>query len=233
MASSANKGEQGRALAAELVGQVALLRKRRGPALAVVLLRILLGFAFLPAGLKKLIGEPFTDPANVGVFHEFLHAFFATGFFYRFVGGVQLVASLLMMTQRFAFAGELVFLPVLGAIFVFCWATGVVPTAIVVTLMSAGLVLLLLWEAPRLLASRPGEWLAPAESDSPVDLKLWGRAGGLVWLLYPLLSALGGGIYRPRGLDFAEPGFWITPGLVLILLVAARIEQRTRRSRAG
>lgn len=212
-----------------LVARIGRLRHQRGPALAVVLLRILLGFAFLPAGLKKLIGEPFTDPANAGAFHEFLHAFLATGGFYRFVGAVQLLASLLLMTQWFAFLGALLFLPVLVAILVFCWATGVVPTAVVVTLMCGALALLLLWEAPRLLFSVEGQWLAPREKPDPVDLRVWSVAGLAVWLLFPLLSALGGEIYRPRGLDFAEPGFWITPGLVLVLVIAAGIERAIRR----
>src|SRR5689334_12862731 len=69
---------------------VAWLRQRRWAHLAVVNLRILIGFAFLPAGLKKILGEPFTDPGNRGPFHEFLHAFHATGHFYTFVGVVQL-----------------------------------------------------------------------------------------------------------------------------------------------
>lgn len=42
--------------------------------LAVVNLRYLIGFAFVPAGLKKVLDQPFTDPANHGRFHDFLHA---------------------------------------------------------------------------------------------------------------------------------------------------------------
>ncbi|WP_437573857.1 hypothetical protein [Sorangium sp. So ce887] len=117
---------------------VAWFRQRRWAHLAVVNLRILIGFAFLPAGLKKILGEPFTNPGNRGPFHEFLQAFHATGHFYTFVGVVQPVAATLLMTQRFATAGAFMALPVTGAILAFCWSTAVVPAASVVTLMFAG-----------------------------------------------------------------------------------------------
>ena len=78
------------------------LRQKRWLHISVIVLRIVIGFAFLPAGLKKVLGEPFTDPTNTGPFHEFLHAFHGTGFFYSFVGAVQLLAAILMMTQRYA-----------------------------------------------------------------------------------------------------------------------------------
>ena len=70
------------------------LRSLRAIHFFVAWLRIAIGFAFLPAGLKKILGQPFTDPSFQGRFHEFLHAFHATGFFYKFVGGVQLVAAI-------------------------------------------------------------------------------------------------------------------------------------------
>ena len=114
----------------------------------VIVLRYLIGFAFLPAGLKKVLGQPFTDPANSGRFHDFLHAFHATGGFYRFVGVVQLTAAALLLTQRFALLGALLALPVITAIAAFCWSTGVVPTAVVATLMMLGTAALVVWDLP-------------------------------------------------------------------------------------
>ena len=101
------------------------LRRTRWATLCIVNLRILIGFAFLPAALKKILDQPFTDPANTGRFHDFLHAFHATGWFYTFVGVCQLVAAVLLCTQRFALLGAIVAFPVLTAITAFCWSTGV------------------------------------------------------------------------------------------------------------
>src|SRR5688500_3998399 len=106
-------------------------RAARWSNLAVVNLRFLIGFAFVPAGLKKVLGQPFTDPHNTGAFHDFLHAFHATGFFYRFVGALQLTVALLLFTQRFARWGAYLALPIITAIMVFCWSTRVYPTATV------------------------------------------------------------------------------------------------------
>ena len=82
------------------------LHARRWSHLAVANLRILLGFAFVPAGLKKVLYQPFTDPQNTGAFHDFLYAFYATGAFYTFVGGIQLIIAVLLMTQTFATLGN-------------------------------------------------------------------------------------------------------------------------------
>src|SRR5512139_2368927 len=98
------------------------LRRKRWAHLVVVNLRILIGFAFLPAALKKILDQPFTDPANTGRFHDFLDAFHATGWFYQFVGVAQLCAAVLLCTQRFALAGAFVALPILTAITAFCWS---------------------------------------------------------------------------------------------------------------
>ncbi|HLL23075.1 MAG TPA: hypothetical protein VK427_13135, partial [Kofleriaceae bacterium] len=129
---------------------IASLRRARWANLAVVNLRFLIGFAFLPAALKKISGQPFTDPSNQGRFHDFLHAFYATGWFYGFVGVMQLVAAVLLYTQRFALVGALVALPILTTITAFCWSTGVYPTASIATLMWLGTLGLLIWDHARL-----------------------------------------------------------------------------------
>lgn len=187
---------------------------------AVILLRYLIGFAFLPAGLKKVLGQPFTDPANSGRFHDFLHAFHATGGFYRFVGVVQLVAAALLLTQRFALAGALLVLPVITAITVFCWSTGVVPTAVVATLMMMGTVALVMWDYER--------W-RPAPAREPVSPWTW--AGVAILAVYLLATLLNGAIYRPRGVDLGEPSFWLLVAVPLIPLATLIMVRRRARRR--
>jgi hypothetical protein len=114
------------------------LHQRRRATLSEIGQRILIGFAFLPAGLKKSLGQPYADPANHGRFHDFLHAFRETGGFYQSVGALQLLAATLLMTQRFSALGAFVGQPILTAIGAFCWSTAGIPTTTEVTLMWLG-----------------------------------------------------------------------------------------------
>jgi uncharacterized membrane protein YphA (DoxX/SURF4 family) len=189
--------------------------------LAVVNLRFLIGFAFVPAGLKKVLGQPFTDPGYTGPFHEFLHAFHATGGFYRFVGVLQLVAAVLLLTQRHARWGALLALPIITAIMVFCWSTHVYPTAIVATLIFLGVVALAAWDA------RPGP--------TRVVVEIWQLCGAAILALYLAACALTGEVYRPRGAEWRAPAYYALVAMPLLPLVAWLIERRRwlTRSSAG
>lgn len=205
-------------------------RRSRPIAVAIANLRILIGFAFVPAGLKKLLGQPFTDAANYGRFHDFLHAFLATGVFYRFVGAMQLVIALLLMTQHFAPLGAALALPVITAIAVFCWSTQVVPTAAVATMMWLGTLALLLWDYPRWMAivarssARRTVDVRPVEAQ--IDERLWGRCGLGVVLLYLALCVGMGEVYRPRHVNPNEAAFYIFPAILALPLATFAFEQR-------
>ena len=212
---------------------VARLRTYRLAHLAVANLRILLGFAFVPSGLKKVLYQPFTDPQNSGTFHEFLHAFYATGVFYQFVGAVQLLVATLLMTQTFATLGALMALPIITCILVFCWSTGVVPTAIVVTLMFCATVALVLWDFDRWLpVLRPEVATASPQEAAmpPIDPRLWRACGAGILGFYGLTCLVYGGVYRPKGVDFGNPAFYVLPLILLFPIVTLLLEQR-RRSR--
>lgn len=211
---------------------IASLHRRRWSQLLVVNLRILLGFAFVPAGLKKVLYQPFTDPQNTGTFHEFLHAFYATGLFYQFVGGVQLLAAILLMTQTLASLGALMALPVITCITVFCWSTGVVPTAIVATLMLAGTVALVVWDLDRWLPALQLQRLGTASNDPadtpPIDLALWRVCGAGILAFYGLTCLVNGGVYRPKGVDLGNPSFYILLLIPLFPVVTLLVERRRR-----
>ncbi len=203
------------------------LRGARWANLCVINLRILIGFAFLPAALKKLLDQPFTDPSNSGPFHDFLDAFRATGAFYPFVGLVQLLAALLLSTQRFALLGALLALPVLSAIVVFVWSTiGLRPTAVIASLMLLGIIGLLVWDIGRLraLVGRPADVAGPG----PVPLTPWIWCGALVWALYIGVCVAHGGIYRPRGMELDNPAFYVLPTIALLPFVTLFLSSRRR-----
>jgi uncharacterized membrane protein YphA (DoxX/SURF4 family) len=228
-------------------------RERRGFHLFAAQLRIFIGFALLPSGLKKVLGEPFTDPGLSGPFHDFLDAFLGTGFFYSWVGVMQLVASILLLTQRLALVGALMALPIFSVILVFCWSTAVYPTASVVTLIFLGVLGLVLWdyrrwwrifatdESDNALGSESPNMTNPSfpapskPADAPrplIDVALWSRCGLAIIAVYALACALEGGIYRPRRLEFHEPSFWVFP-LLLTLPIGTALIERRRRTRAS
>lgn len=198
-----------------LVRLHARARDARWLSLAIVNLRFLVGFAFVPAGLKKVLGQPFTDPGRTGAFHEFLHAFHATGGFYRFVGVLQLLAAVLLLTQRHARWGALLALPIITAIMVFCWSTHVIPTAIVATLIFLGVLALAAWDA------RPGP--------TRVVVGVWQLCGAAILLLYLGACALTGEVYRPRGADWRSPAYYALVAMPFLPLAAWFVERRRWR----
>lgn len=217
------------------------LHRRRWATLGAIWLRILIGFVFVPAGLKKLIDQPFTDLANRGPFHDFLHAFRETGPFYQSVGALQLAAATLLVTQRFAALGAWLALPILTAIAAFCWSTAGIPTTTVVSLMWLGTVGLLLWDVARwreLLrpSSAPPPPRPPllADDEAPVvEWPLWERCGAAILASYIGATLLAGEIYRPRGLELTTPAFYLLVALPAIPAITFALEQRRRRARRG
>ena len=188
------------------------LRSKRWATLCVINLRILIGFAFLPSGLKKLLDEPFTDPAKTGRFHDLLDAFYATGWFYQFVGVMQLLTASLLITQRFSTVGALFAVPITATIAAFCWSTQAgLPTSIVITLMFLGSLGLALWDLPRWQLvfardDRAHELVVPARSER-VDMRLWQACGVAIITLYFATCAALGGVYRPKGMEVTDPAF--------------------------
>lgn len=216
---------------AGLVARIERLRQRRAANLAVVNLRIAIGFAFVPAGLKKLLGEPFTDPDNRGAFHDFLHTFAATGGFYRAVGALQLVAAALLMTQRRATWGAVVALPIAAAITLFCWSTARPPTVIVTTLLTLGLIGLIAWEPRAWLGLIAPDAAPPPPTDRPIDERLWGWCGLVVIAGYAALCLVQGEVYRPRRPTPDSPAYFVLPALLLAPVATAIIERRRRARR--
>ncbi len=209
-------------------------RRKRWMHLCVINLRIIVGFAFVPAGLKKLLNQPFTDPTNTGVFHEFLHAFYATGPFYQFVGVMQLTAAALLMTQRFSTIGAMLATPIIATICVFCWSTKVYPTAVVVTLILCALIGLLLWDIRKWRSVFTADQVAIRVNHSPedvdVDSRLWTWCGAAILGFYFAVCAISGGIYRPRGAEYTNPEFYVVPAIAMMPIVALFIGRRRRKA---
>ncbi|MBA3465385.1 MAG: hypothetical protein H0T46_35970 [Deltaproteobacteria bacterium] len=208
-------------------------RQLRWINVAVVNLRFLIGFAFIPSALKKLLDQPFTDPTNHGRFHDFLHAFHATGWFYSFVGAMQITAAALLFTQRFATIGALLALPILTAITAFCWSTQVYPTATIATMMWLGTIGLVLWDLDKwrgiFARDDRSHEIRTTPITARIDLRLWAYCGVAMFVVYLGSSLIHGGVYRPRGIELDKPAFYVLPAVMLLPIVTFIIDQRRAR----
>ena len=108
--------------------------------------RILLALAFIPSGLKKLLGERFTIlgiDTPVGFFFE---ALYQAGWYWNFLGFMQLLVAILLIIPRTAFFASLLYLPIIINILVIVVAMHFKGTPIIVGLMLLGNIYLLFWD---------------------------------------------------------------------------------------
>jgi putative oxidoreductase len=109
--------------------------------IASMIARILLGLIFVVFGSNAFLHFLPMPPLPQGVTGEYLHAFFASGYVYV-IGGLQVLAGLLLLVGRFVPLG----LTILGAIIFNIWAFHLLmapeglPPAIVVTILELFLV---------------------------------------------------------------------------------------------
>lgn len=112
--------------------------------------RILLALGFTPSGWKKLAGQRFTMldiDTSVGFFFE---ALYRAGFYWNFLGLMQLLAAVLLLIPRTAFLGALLYFPIIINIFIIVTAMDFTGTPYVVGLMVLANVYLLCWDYPKL-----------------------------------------------------------------------------------
>lgn len=85
--------------------------------LFTLILRVLLALAFVPSGLVKIKGEPFTTLPVTDPVGYFFAGFFSARGYYRFVGVAQWVAGGLLLIPRTATLGAVLYLPISVNIF--------------------------------------------------------------------------------------------------------------------
>jgi uncharacterized membrane protein YphA (DoxX/SURF4 family) len=116
--------------------------------------RVLLALAFLPSGLVKVLGLPFTrlDPrtSDVGRLFDVLQHDF--GALYPFIGACQVTAAVLLLVPRTTLVGALVHLPITAGIVVITTSVGFRGTWLIADLMLLGVLFLICWDWHRIRA---------------------------------------------------------------------------------
>lgn len=152
--------------------------------LMVWLTRYLLAFAFIPSGMKKVLGQRFTSIGADNPIGYFFEALFRTGMYWNFLGWGQLIAAILMMTQLFSTLGNLIFFFIVSNIFIITVSMHFTGTWLIALLMLFASTCLLLWDANRLqyIIVRKGILEIRQDVKLPEASKIWQISGILLFV---------------------------------------------------
>ena len=115
-----------------------------------VFCRIALAASFIIGGYVKIVGERFAAglPSNNPLGHYF-DALHLTGYYYTFIGVVQIIIAILLLIPRTSLLGALMYFPIIVNICVLTYATRFDGTRGVTMMLLASL-FLLIWDYDRL-----------------------------------------------------------------------------------
>ena len=152
--------------------------------LMVWLTRYLIAFAFIPSGMKKILGQRFTNIGTDNPIGYFFEALFRTGMYWNFLGWGQLIAAILMMTQLFSTLGNLIFFFIVSNIFIITVSMHFTGTWLIALLMLFASTCLILWDANRLqyIIVRKGFLEIRQDVKLPEASMLWQISGILLFI---------------------------------------------------
>ena len=164
------------------------LRQKTWATIFVIYLRYLIGGAFVFSSIVKIQGLRFTSAdgasAPLDSAWHFFETLYRSGLYWNFLGWSQLLAGLLLMTQKFAALGALVFFPISLNIFVITVSYSFSGTPVITGLMLLANIFLLLWDYQKFMPLIGG---AGAENHSGFEnisaKPLWVYLGLLLFLV--------------------------------------------------
>lgn len=112
--------------------------------------RIVLAAGFIPSGLTKIFGERFTALSVKHPMGNYLEGLYHTGFYYPFIGYVQVTAAILLLIPRTATLGAVLYFPVILNICMLSLALGFEGSLITSPLMVLACLYLLCWDYDKL-----------------------------------------------------------------------------------
>lgn len=122
-----------------------------------IFLRIALAFGFITSGFVKIAGERFASGLSVNhPMGQYLEALHNTGFYYTFIGWMQVTAALLLLFPATVLLGALIYLPVILNIFILSYAVRFEGSTLTSPLMVLGIVFLICWNYDKVKYILPG-----------------------------------------------------------------------------
>src|SRR5688572_27613530 len=111
--------------------------------------RIALALGFIPSGIVKIMGERFTGLSSNHPLGQYFDALYLTGYYYTFIGVVQVMVAILLLIPRTALLGAIVYFPIILNICILAYSVRFEGTRIT-TLMVLANLFLLCWDYDRL-----------------------------------------------------------------------------------
>ncbi len=110
-----------------------------------------LAYAFIAAGIVKILGERFASGLSIihpmGAYLEALHH---TGYYYTFIGVFQILAAILLLIPRTVIIGALIYFPIILNIFILSFAVRFEGSLVTAPLMVLANLYILVWHYDRL-----------------------------------------------------------------------------------
>lgn len=118
--------------------------------LFVIYLRYIIGFAFIFASLVKIQGLRFTTESGaenpINSSWHFFETLYQSGLYWRFLGIAQFITGTLLVTQKYAKLGAILFLPIIVNVFVITISYDFRGTPIITGLMLLSTLFLIFWD---------------------------------------------------------------------------------------
>jgi uncharacterized membrane protein YphA (DoxX/SURF4 family) len=127
--------------------------------------RIALAAGFLPAGLVKIMGERFTSLSVNHPMGHYLEALHLTGYYYPFIGVLQVAAAIMLLIPRTALLGALIYFPIIINICILSLAVRFDGSLITSPLMVLANLYLLCWDYDKLKFILPFRHPAPPKPE--------------------------------------------------------------------
>ncbi|SHJ29073.1 hypothetical protein [Aquimarina spongiae] len=192
----------------------------------IIYTRYLIGGAFVFASIIKIKGKRFTTDSGasnpIDSAWHFFETMYQSGLYWKFIGVGQLIAGMLLMTQRYSKLGALINLPIIVNIFVITLSYYFAYTPVVTGLMLLANLILILWEwnEIKILFNLP----TVIDTDYRLEKDPWWQLIGLLLFSFTFLYRL--------IIDKYNIGFWFmvcfTIGLVGLINGILRNKKRKK-----
>lgn len=126
------------------------LRESKFAEVIIIGIRFLVGFAFIPSGLTKLLNRRFTTISTDDPVGYFFEALYQATLYWNFLGFCQVFTAFLLFTQRFATLGAVLFCGIISNIFIVTVSMNFKLTWVITMLMLFAGILLLAWDWHRI-----------------------------------------------------------------------------------
>ncbi|MDQ4123099.1 MAG: DoxX family membrane protein [Acidobacteriota bacterium] len=174
--------------------------------------RVMIAVGFVPSGMKKVLGLPFTQLGVETPMGYFFDALYKTGGWYEFIGWAQVVAAILLLIPRTATLGALIFFPIIINIAVLTNSMDFAGTKVITIFMALAATYLLCWDYDKLkpiFKRRERKCSSVQRNDFVFEGLFWAILGLAGYAVFAFIGI--GNIYR---LGFAGAIAAFTGGLL-------------------